>query len=386
MLRNLFLLTFLSFALIPKAQDSVFIGKLLHRIASQQAQGNGFFTDGNFPSYISNTSHFKTQQKDDNIFFAALINYTLRQQAFLLSPGNRFVIDSIENKTSGFYLHFQNWKGRLRYNFWRTDTAFVFPYTWWIQKLKKNTSLPDDLDDTVLSLLAQDADSARAAAVHDAMQAFINKNDRHSKTIEKTYRTYGAYSTWYGKNFPPVFDVCVLCNILSLVEQYHLNWTAADSASLIVIIQSIKSQDYINQPLYVSPYYGTTPLILYHLARLMSYRKIPELEALKTELIITAAKELMHTNDKLQHIILSSSILKWGYSPPVVSLSYNDTMLNDIETSRFPFFTGNIPSYFSPFYKHFFTRKKWLLFYHYCPAFNDALLLEYLALKQNSQE
>ena len=190
---------------------------------------------------------------------------------------------------------------------------------------------------------------------------------------------------WYGKKFPPVFDVCVLANILSFVQQYHLTWTGADSASLGVIIQSIKSADYIKKPLLVSPYYGNTSLILYQFARLMSYAKIQELENLKTRLIVTAVNQFSNTNDLLEKIILSSAILKWGYQPPEIQLPLNEETIHQIETSDLPFFTGNIPSYFPLFYKHFFTQKGWLLFYHYCPVFNDALLLEYMVLKQSSQ-
>ena len=41
-----------------------------------------------------------------------------------------------------------------------------------------------------------------------------------------------AYSTWFGKKFPVVFDVSVLCNVLSFIQQNNLQWTKADSASL----------------------------------------------------------------------------------------------------------------------------------------------------------
>ena len=386
MLRNLFLFALSTCVLSANAQDSVLAGKLLQRMLSMQSAGRDVVTKNNFPSYISASSSYKTKQADDNIFFAALIGYTLSQQGASLSNNNRLMVDSILQKTSSLYPHFQNKNRRLSYNFWRTDTAFRFPYTKWIRKLKKNTSLPDDMDDTVLSLMAQEADSAMAAAAHQAMQSFINKNNSSSKTIEKSYRTYPAYSVWYGKKFPAVFDICVLCNILSFVQQYHLIWTPADSASLQVIIQCIKGNDYNNKPLYVSPYYGNTSLILYHVARLMSYKEIPALEAMKTDLIVAAATQLQRTNNVLEKVILSSAIFKWKYLPPDVSLPVVDEVIKKVETSDFAFFTGNIPSYFPPFYKHIFTQKKWLFFYHYCPAFNDALLFEYLMLKQNSKQ
>ncbi len=380
----LFILSFSLLSLLVAAQDSVSINALLKRIALQQATRDNGFTKNNFPSYISNTPHFKTQQRDDNIFFAALIHYTLRQSAPVLSQNERSAIDSIKNFSSGLYPHFKNNAGRVSYNFWRTDTPFVFPYTRWIRRFKRNTSLPDDLDDTALSLMAQITDSATAAAAHRLMQSFINRSNK-AKTIEKGYQGYKTYSVWFGKNFPPVLDVCVLCNVLSMVQQYHLSWTAADSASLSVIVHSIKTADFINKPLAVSPYYGNPSLLLYHFARLMSYGNISQLEELKPLLVATAAQRLHDADDPLEKIILASSIMKWGYVAPDLEISPQTFTISKIEKSNFPFFTGNIPSYFPPFWRHLFYQKKWLLFYHYCPAYNDALLVEYLSLRQTLQ-
>ena len=372
----LLLLVLLFFCLPSFAQDSALVHQLLQRIQFLQKQSNN-----NFPTYISNKKQFAVTNKDDNIFYASLISFTLSKHAASLSTDS-LLINSIRRKIDLLYPHFQNQKGRLSYNFWRTDIPFVFPYTKWIRLLKKNTSLPDDMDDTVLSLMAQDADSTRAAEAHAIMQEYINKWGK-TKTIDKKYRSFKAYSVWYGKHFPPVFDVCVLSNILCFVQQYHLQWTVADSASLNVIVQSITNNDYINKPLFVSPYYGNTSLIVYHVARLMSFANIPQLEALKTKLVTTIAVQLSNTNDLLQKVILSSSLMKLGYDYPLLQLPDNSEVIHQIERSSFPFFTGNIPSYFSPVYKHIFYAKNWLLFYHYCPAYNDALLLEYLLLKKH---
>ena len=100
------------------------------------------------------------------------------------------------------------------------------------------------MDDTVLSLLAQDADSITAATVHEQMQQYINDDNPKANAIDKAYRQYRAYSVWYGSHFPVVFDVCVLSNVLHFVQHYNLPWTAADSSSLKVILQTITSGDY----------------------------------------------------------------------------------------------------------------------------------------------
>ena len=235
------------------------------------------------------------------------------------------------------------------------------------------------MDDTVLSLLAQNADSTTALSVHKEMQQYLNDDKKKARAIHKSYRKYAAYSVWYGKHFPAVLDVCVLSNVLHFVQRYNLQWAAADSASLQVIIQSINSGDYIKKPLSVSPYYGNTAIILYHIARLMNSKPIPQLEAMKVALIKAAVQQFAHTKNPLEKAILCTAIMRWGYVPPSFALPNVST----IEHNNLPFFIGNIPSYFPLPIKQLFFRKGWGLFYHYCPAYNDALFVEYLALKQS---
>jgi len=359
------------------AQDSAFMKKLMQRMIAQQSSDDTFFIDGIFPSFISNHPRFSSHKRDNNIFFTALVDYTLRnlsQEQLIDSADYNY----LHLRASSAYAHFENKKGRNTYNFWRTDSSYIFPYTNWIYKIKKNTALPDDMDDTVLSLLAQDADSTTAASAHAFMQEYINKQEKKVKAIEKSYRKYKAYSVWYGKQFPVVFDVCVLSNVLYFVQHYNLPWTTADSASMKVILQSIKSGDYEHKPLSISPYYGNTSIILYHIARLMSSKFIPELEAVKVQLVTSAVKRFACTANPLEKAILCTAIMRWGYVPPAFPMPD----LNAVEQNDLPFFIGNIPSYFPKSIRQLFTRKGWGLFYHYCPAYNEALFLEYLALKQ----
>jgi hypothetical protein len=358
------------------AQDSVLMNELMQRIADQQASGSTFYIYGIFPSYISNQPQFNNSKRDNNIFFTALVDYTLRHLP-KEHLADSTVYNLIHSKALLTYPYFRNKNGRTTYNFWRTDTAYTFPYTNWIYKIKHNTALPDDMDDTVLSLLAQNTDSSTAAAVHIEMQEYTNASKQKSKAIEKDYRQYNAYSVWYGKNFPVVIDVCVLSNVLHFVQQYNLPWTSADSASLKVILQSITNGDYKRKPLSISPYYGNTSIILYHIARLMSSKPIPELEALKVELLTSAVQQFANTTNPLEKAILCTSIIRWGYVPPAFQMPE----ISKLEQNNLPFFIGNIPSYFSLNLRQLFTRKGWGLFYHYCPAYNDALYYEYLALK-----
>jgi len=138
----------------------------------------------------------------------------------------------------------KNKSGRNTYNFWRTDSSYTFPYTGWIHLIKSNTALPDDMDDTVFGMLALQADKKSAEQLHALMQFYINTNTANQKSIEPAYKKFHAYSTWFGKKFPVVFDVAVLCNILSFVQQNNLQWTHADSASLQLIVAVCNNGDY----------------------------------------------------------------------------------------------------------------------------------------------
>lgn len=375
----LFIVCLQIISLLCKAQDSVLVDHLIKRIAALQTTNDNFFLPGIFPSYISNNENFSTKKRDNNIFFNGLVAYTLNDIRPYLKPQEQQEIEATLNNANPVFQKFKN-KYRNTYNFWRTDSAYEYPYAG-VLKFTRKISLPDDMDDTVLSLLATDADDSTAKAVHALMQQFVNSDSNKVRSMLDVYDRLPAYSTWFGKKFPVVFDVSVLCNILSFVQAYNLEWTSADTASLAVITATIKHNYHISLPVYASPYYPQTSLILYHIARLMSVKKIPELEALKTKLVIDAAKQLAQSDNLLERVILSSAILKWGYMPPNIALPSTAEITNTIEQNDFCFFTGNIPSYFKDVSRFIATKKKIGFFYHYCPAYNDVLLLEYLTLK-----
>ena len=117
------------------------------------------------------------------------------------------------------------------------------------------------MDDTVLGLLMNNENKDSAEALHQLMQSYINLKPP-LKTTYKIYADDSAYSTWFGKKFPVVFDVSVLCNVLSFVQQNNLQWTKADSASLQHIIKTIQRNDIVKHPAFVSPYYANTSIIL----------------------------------------------------------------------------------------------------------------------------
>jgi hypothetical protein len=364
------------------AQKPVTIDFLLHRIESRQQQCPAFFIEGIFPSFINASGKYKTRKKDNTIFFNALVTYTLKSRYNSFNPDQKIICDSIIARSQRASVYFKN-KTRNTYNFWRTDIPTRFHYSWWLPLLKGNSALPDDMDDTVLGLWLNDENKDSAEALHRLMAAYIN----HSPPLKTAYRVYSydsAYSTWFGKRFPVVFDVSVLCNVLAFVQQYNLPWTSADSASLGLIVKTIQRNDIVKHPAFVSPYYANTSIILYHLARLMDIKPIGDLEKLKPELVQIADKRLRSTNNLFEKILLGTALIKWGQSPQPLQITMDD--LKSIEQNNLPFFIGNIPSYFHRSLKGKFIDLRLLMYNHYCPAWNDCLLLEYLLLYDHSPD
>ncbi len=376
-----FLCWFSIFLFLPHAVEaqSVTESELLLRIKNQQAEKNQS-PIGVLPAYISRKQVMKTKKRDANIFYNQLLIYTLAKAAPALSQSNQALTDSIFREAQVHFPKFENKKGRGTYNFWRTDSSYSFPYMRWVELVHKEFAPPDDLDVTSLAFMVLNKDSVSSSAVHRLMQDYTH-DGKQSRSVEKKYLSYPFYSSWFGKKFPVVLDVCVLANVLCLVQTKHLRWTKADSASLKLIVASIANRDIVNRPMQVSPYYGKTSIILYHLARLMAISKVRELESVKPVLKEMALQEFAQSTEPLEKVIIGSTLMKWGYDSPVLEIPTSTQVEEVIEKSNFPFFIGNVPSFLSRGKRNLLAKLKIGLFYHYCPAFNDALLLEYIVLK-----
>ena len=110
----------------------------------------------------------------------------------------------------------------------------------------------------------------------------------------------------------------------------------------------------------------------------MRIKPINELENIKPQLIQIAEQRLQSTNNLFEKIMLSSALIKWNQTLQRLNITASD--FKNIEQNNLPFFIGNIPSYFNRSLKGKFIDLHLLMYNHYCPAWNDCLLLEYLLL------
>lgn len=363
------------------ANDSLLISRILQRIDDLQPKQNGVFPKGCFPSYRMYALNKHRYKADINPFFTSLITFTLEDIKKHLSTSQQEQANRIIANTFSVYPLFQNRKNnRETYNFWRTDQPQIFPYAGWLNLFNKRKALADDLDDTVMILMAQKKADSVAKKIHQLMQGYTNTETRKITNTFPEYQNLGVYSTWFGKKMPVDFDISVLCNILYFVQYYELDWTKADSASLYLIEDVIKTRKYQQYANYISPHYVTLPNILYHISRLMSLQPIASLEKLKPQLIEDTKQALVNAGSFMDKVILCTSLLRWGAQPPAEIPMVTSTGLIDlIEDEDFCFFIASMASMLPDPWKKRITNLKVGTFYYYCPAYNYLLLLENLA-------
>lgn len=363
------------FQLLAQPNDNV-KQWLLDELQQEQVKESSVFPAGSFPSWRRYALNGNSEKADVNPFFTGLIDFTLLNVAPYLSDAEQQQVKQIRNLCRKIYPKFANRSGRPTYNFWTTDTPRIFPNGGWLNWFNKQQALPDDADDTVILLMAQQSSDSVARWVHQLLREYAN--GKHQK-IRNTYDQFNdlpAYSTWFGKKMPVDFDICVLTNILYFVQQYQLPWNDADSASLRWIEHIIANDEYLKRPAYVSPHYQRVPVILYHLARLMELKPIPSLEKHKAKLVEEATRQLTQTKNYLDAVILHTALLRWG-------IDYNQQLtiqlkdwISQLKDGPFTFFVANMSSMLPGSLKSSFDKAALGKFYYLCPGYHYALVLE----------
>ncbi len=366
------------------SNDSILISQLLQRLNDLQIKENGIFPKGSIPSYRMYALNKTRYKADVNPFFTGLVSLTLQNLMPKLSASQQVQAKNIIDRASALYPKFKSRKHpeRNTYNFWPTDTVQIFPNGGWLNLFNKQRALADDMDDTVILLMAQNADKATAKQVHELMQLYRNGYKYNINSTFDGYNNMAAYSTWFGDKMPIEFDFGVHANVLYFVQQYQLPWSVADSATLQLLTNIIKEKQYISLANYISPQYARPAVLLYHISRLMALRPIPQLEELKPSLIAETEKLLQDSDLFMDQVMLSTSLLRWGVQPPAISLNKSKELSSLIEDDQFVFFLANIGSMFPNSIKNAAYKTGAFRFTYHCPGYNNLLLLENLILHQ----
>jgi hypothetical protein len=359
--------------------------KLLRELQADQVSSDSFFQKGTFQSFRFNGNDRTTSKPDNNIFFTGLIGFTLKDIADRIQDDSvQLICHQIMQNAAISYPKFQHISGRPTYNFWRTNPVELFPGAKAIQPLKHINSLPDDLDDTVLFFLFQNnvSDSTRKA-LEKLMVASANKSKKTIKNTFKKYKQIPAYSTWFGYKMPVDFDFCVLTNVLYYRLSYVQNLNSTDSATIYLLERMIADREYLHHPAYISPHYGRPPILLYHIARLMGKYKISQLEPYRAQLIEDLHQQIKQSSVAMDKVIMHTALIWLGEKADRPFFKSFD--LNNLQKTDFTFFVGCMNTYFNNPFKAILYTIPSLRFYFQCPAYNKALLLQYLSLMDENQ-
>lgn len=299
--------------------------KFIDHTESLQSKGNIHFPEGIFPAYRINPV-IGYKRPDTTIFFSAIICFTLQSIRKQADAELQNQIDRICGNVIKNYPAFRNKDGLKTYNFWKTKPSMHFP-NGYIFRHFDHFRIPDDIDDTAFIYLTSNPAPEELHWLKQKLSLHANGTGRR---IQNTYPEYGAlhaYSTWFGKNMYIEFDVCVLSNLMLLVFQHNLPLNRHDHDSLAYIRSVIETDRYRHSPFRCAHQYPRTPLIIYHVARLIAAFDPPALRRIRQKLIQDTIQLAATAANPMDRVILATSLMRLGIETnriPVENYTVNE--------------------------------------------------------------
>ncbi len=363
--------------------DSALISQLVENIETLQVTEDGKdFYAGMFPSFRECGGSPHNYQPDNNIFYTAVSVFALRNLSPYLDTQNRIKVENIISKAITCYPYYRNKHNLPFYSFWANNDV-IMPHTFVFQYLKSVFGQSEDADDSVMALMGLNNNDSDNLALKLRMVETSNLSKKNIISTYRKYRHLPAYSTWTGYRMPVDFDFGVHCNILYFILEKQLPWQQQDKATLQLLQLMIAARQYMKAPVYISPYYVRTPVLLYHIARLMGRFRITELEPYKPQLIADIREQLLKCNNVMDQIILRTSLLRLGATAPDLP-SFSIPTFEKSNQQQFVFFQARAAfSYPTPL-KQIFLHWSYIYYYFYCPAYYKILWLEYLVAKNEA--
>lgn len=357
---------------------SISIEALLLELTSLQSRGDSIYPKGIFTSQRYHP-FLPYKREDDNLFFTASVVHILQELRPRLSDEERIIADQIITEAIRTYGLFANKDGLDTYNFWQTKPSRHFPNGWFMHRFK-HFQIPDDVDDTSLVFLTENATKERVGKLRDKLKFHANLAYKRASNPLPKYRDLKCYSTFFGKRMYIEFDICVLSNLMRLILK-HFNedeLNEYDRDTLHFISEVISNDEHRSLPFYSAPNYPTTELILYHVARLIP--SLPESCKVKIEAKVkNDISESLSSTTGMNRIVLENSAMKLG-----LSVQPRDGNLEEAQNDpKFFFFhAGMITAFENPLAQKLASNSFFHLRYA-SKALNRALLLENLVLKRD---
>lgn len=354
------------------------IEAILEELLQIQSQENPYYEVGLLPSQRYNR-FFAYRRQDDNIFFPAIIAFTLQNLHPILNPHCQALAQKVVDQIVAHYPKYKSPKGRNIYNFYQTHPSRHYPHGFLLSQLK-STILPEDADDTVLVYLTATHSPEEVAALKAELGKYAQPLNGQKPSFPSPHlKDLQPYTTWLGSSDMPLeYSICILCNILYFVKYYNLPFDRHDYDSITLIKRWLDKDAHVHQAFKISVYYPSTPLILYHLTRLMGSFEIPELETLRPKIAQDIRRLLPQTSSMMEKILLSTSLLRLGLHYEVI---WNPTI--QAELRNYAFFIAPMLIYAKSSLLKPLARSKFTHILYSCYGHNLTLILENKALQAN---
>ena len=354
---------------------------LLTRIADSQSSSSPLFIKGLLPAYRYNAA-WAYRRADQNLFFTAISVFTLQRLRPCLKPDEQAILDPILDRALPVYERFRNKDGRATYNFYATNPSAHFPHGWLMHRFR-HFQLPYDIDDTAMVYLTRSGGPSQPAASDlDFLSRKLARHaNRTSLTVQNTFSDYQAlraYSTWFGLHMPIEFDACAMTNMLYVVYEYGLPLDVHAQDSLAFLADIVQTDRYRTDPFRCAHNYARTPLIQYHLARLIGRFDPKPLQAIRQKFVADLNADFTRTTNCPDQLLIAIALMRLGQMPPA------DVPMDTIEAdfAQFSFFiAGMLSAYTQPWLYRWAGRPFWHIRWQ-CDDHNRVLLLEYLVLRR----
>ena len=368
--------------LCAQTNDSALIhGLLLDLDSKQLKKDTSEFYKGMFMGYRQCGGAPHNYQPDNNVFFTAITSFGLRNMLPNLQVEDKLIAENIIQRAATCYPYFKNRHGYPYYGFWPTN-AIIMPHTFIFKYLKQVFGQGEDADDTVMVLMADETTDSTAKVLKKRLVTLANiTKGKRSISAYTTYRQRPADSTGLGDRMAPDFDFAVHCNILYFVLSKNLPLVREDSATIHLLAEMVKNREYMKAPIFLSPYYVHSAILLYHIARLIGAFNIGELEPYKQQLANDARSLLPDSYNIMDQIILRTALLRLGETAPDLNLN-SIAAFDKSNQQRFVFFQARAAFPYPTPLKNILLHWSYIYYYFYCPAYNKMLWLEYLVEKQ----
>jgi len=346
---------------------------ILDKISALQSQGNGAYDTGLFPSQRLHSFSFYLRE-DNNVFFSALIAFTLESLAEAMHPELRSKARRISKAIIANYPKYLHSRNPDTYNFWQNHKNGHFPHGRLFSRISW-LALPADTDDTSIIYLTSTKTSdlkklKRKLETQYPVQAPV------SPLTGSHYADLRPYPTFLGRKIIREMDACVISNILLLIFRFQLPLSQIDYDSIEYLQRVLERKDHVNAPFAVSPNYANSSVILYHIARLAGSFDNTELNKLRS--LLQHCLELQSPSKLpwMEKLLIKTAMLRMEMpvSPLQRINSYNSHF------RQFYFFRAGMLSGFQrKFLKNLSGNPLFHLKYR-CEAYYWTLVLEYMLL------